>query len=280
MAGNGFQGKAFDPEVFERTNRLITDATRRLPEKAVRALAREVVLRLTERRETAGQPPATPESTIEALCEALVSADAEAATEMVLGLHRDGVSPDVLYLGYIAGAARRLGDLWEADLLSFYDVTLATGRIFALLRSMRVLFVPVLPYTGRRAVFATVPGEDHAIGITIAADMFRREGWEIDLLVGFDHEAILRAVGRSNAVIVAVSAGSRRSLLALARLVVALHVVHPPALVMVCGHLVLDEPEFMAHLGAESLARDVPEALAEMERLHALIAGRAPGNPS
>ena len=40
------------------------------------------------------------------------------------------------YLEYLALAARKLGKWWEEDRVSFLDVTLGTGRIYAIIRAV------------------------------------------------------------------------------------------------------------------------------------------------
>lgn len=46
----------------------------------------------------------------------------------------------------------------------------------------------------RSALFATVPGETHTLGITMAADLFWDHGRRIDLRTGLDHDALIDAV--------------------------------------------------------------------------------------
>jgi methanogenic corrinoid protein MtbC1 len=264
----------FVTRAIRSARELIAAPGQDLPRATVEELASEVVRRLSGHKAIDKHP--VPQEEIESLCAALVGADDEGAARFVVDLMRRGTDLDTVYLGHIAGAARHLGRMWEDDLLSFYDVTVATGRIFGLMRVLRFSFPPDEVVDTRMAIFATAPGEDHAIGVTMAADIFRREGWAIELLVGQSHEAIIAAAQASPAAIVAVSAGSQRAILPLARLVVALHLTRPAKFVLVSGHLTVEEPNFIARLGPDAVARDIGEALAEMERLHDMIDWRVP----
>jgi MerR family transcriptional regulator, light-induced transcriptional regulator len=147
---------------------------------ALRVLAREVILRVS-RIEAPVVPvavrPATSE--IDALCDALLSHDDEAGAEMVRTARMAGMPADVLYHAYIAEAARRMGQRWDRDEASAAEVILGAGRVYVILRELRTVFLAehLVAPPGAEAIFASVPGEVHAIGATIAADTLRRKGW-------------------------------------------------------------------------------------------------------
>ena len=109
---------------------------RNLPDDALGVIAREVVRRLadqiSERLAEAGHPS---DPVFDELCNALLSDDREAAARMITKAQRDGASHEALCLSYPAVAARRLGDWWEQDRVRFVKVTMAAGRVFAILRA-------------------------------------------------------------------------------------------------------------------------------------------------
>jgi MerR family transcriptional regulator, light-induced transcriptional regulator len=103
-----------DLEAFEKARGLFTRGAGVLPDTAVHALAAEVITRL-ERRGASGPERLPPQSEIEALCDALVSPREDAAADLVLQARLRGMSIDMVYLGYLATAARLLGERWDQD---------------------------------------------------------------------------------------------------------------------------------------------------------------------
>lgn len=73
----------------------------------------------------------------------ILSADEAAPGAFVRALLRDGMSPGALLEQVFAPAARILGQRWETDECSFYEVTLASGHIQRLVRAISPL--PVRP---------------------------------------------------------------------------------------------------------------------------------------
>lgn len=251
----------------------IEEVRRSFPESALTVLAQEVVRRVAENlappaltAALAPEPrPATAE--IEALAMALCSPDREAAVARIEEARRRGASHDALCRAWLAEAARLLGAWWEEDRVSFYQVTIAAGRIYAILRILRLQHAQTLPHGPRRAVFAPVPGEDHTLGISIAADMARNLGWDIELLLGRDHDGLIAELTRRDTALIGLSAGSKRALPALIQLIVALRISNPGARILVCGQIARANIGLVGITGADAVSPDLDTALAEMERL-------------
>lgn len=237
-----------------------------LPDRAVQLLADEVVVRLASRLR-----PGVEAARIAALvatedfCAALLSDQPDAAMDMIRQEKRDGLSIETIYLGTLASAARWLGDMWERDELSFLQMSVAAGRIFEIMRTLRRTLPPVSSEDGpfKQALFMTVPGELHTLGVTMAADLFRNRGWEIDLRTGYDHEELLESIAHRPYRIIGLSAGHPSSILALTRLVVALRITHPQAHIIVSGNIVSEVPDLNALIRADTVltAKDDPVVL-------------------
>jgi hypothetical protein len=99
----------------------------------------------------------------------------EPALEQLGKLVGLGVTLDDLCLNLLAPCARRLGDLWNADLCDFTVVTVALGRLQALLRglSSNMRLPRSSAVAGRTVLFAPVPGEQHTFGLSMVCDFFR-----------------------------------------------------------------------------------------------------------
>ena len=257
----------FDRRLYERASVDFIALKSRLPEAAIESLAREVCARLsrvTEVSPAVHQPDA---GEIETLCRALVSDDKGAGARMIERARRDGASFEMVYVGYLGRAAQRLGEWWDDDLASFAEVTIGTSRIYAIMRAMRALVGSTLPVGTKSAIFASVPGETHTLGVSMAADLFRQRGWQVDLKVGMDHDTLIEELAVSDQKIVGLSGSGSNSVHALARLVVALRMIKPDALIMVSGHIVATDDDTLNLLGIDGCAIDFPGALAEMDRL-------------
>jgi MerR family transcriptional regulator, light-induced transcriptional regulator len=264
-------GQVIDSTAFERAKGIFADPSSRLPSDAVQALASEVISRLSQRSAASDAVPEDcvdqgMDARIEALCHALLGDDEREATEIVMEAHAAGASVEMLYLGYLAVAARRLGDWWDDDKVGSVEVVIAAGRIYAIMRGLRRLFGPG-PARGQkfRAVFASVPGETHVLGVAMAADLLTMHGWEIDLRAGLDHDTLVHEIGQNRYPIIGLSAGTNRMLFPLARLIVALRVSNPAAWILVSGPIADLVPDVVNLVDADASAHNLDEAEAMME---------------
>ena len=245
-----------------------------LPGRAVQRLADEVVVRLASRLQPGTEPERIAAGLpVDDFCRALIVRDSGAAMQMIRQDRLEGVPVEQIYLGTLAVAAERLGLWWNEDRIGFLEMSVAAGRIFDIMRHLRQAnrgapngFSP-----GREALFAAVPGELHTLGVTMAADLFRARGWDIDLRVGHDHEELMAAAAARNYRVIGLSAGGRAGILPLARCVVAFRITHPGAGIFISGSLVRDMPDIGALVGADGVAGDWPETV----RLMTDLSGRA-----
>ena len=265
-------GIMFDSAIFRQSSSLFDPSTTRLPQEALHNMAREVVARMSHRAKkgTSHVSDMATNDQIEMLVDAFVSNNPERAAEMVLELQAGGVSIEDIYLRYLSTVAIHLGERWEDDRLSFVQVSLAAGRMLGILRGLRMAFIPNKVSATRRAIFASVPSNDHVIGVSMAADLFRRKGWDIDLLVGLKHDELVEKLDHCDSPIIGLSAGSIGLLEPLARLIVAIRVSNPGVLILVSGHIVAAEPDIAQIVDADAVAHDAISAEREMERLIAL----------
>jgi MerR family transcriptional regulator, light-induced transcriptional regulator len=238
-----------------------------LPNAALRVLAREVILRVSRVEPLQAPHNAQPKTAeVEHLCDALLSPDDTAAADLVRTARLDGMSADALYHGYIAEAARRLGQRWDRDEATAAQVILGAGRVYAILRDLRAVFLAerLTAPPGSEAVFASVPGEVHGIGATIAADTLRRNGWDIALRLGLGHEALVEEIARLQPTMVGLSASLPTMTFATARLIVALRIRCPQVWVLVGGPIVGHDPDIARIVDADAAAAGIDEGAALM----------------
>lgn len=266
MAKLPMDDDAFDRSEHARVSRQFRLAGENLPQEAVLSLAREVVRRLAFRMPRAPKKDLPNTAEIDMLCAALLSQDDAAADRFIMAARRDGVEIDVIYLGYVAGAARRLGEMWDSDEVSFVDVTMGCSKLYRIIRSLRHVIGPGLVNDRDEypAMFALVPGETHTLGIEIATDLFRREGWDVDMMIGLDHDMLVDQSDRRSYQAIILVANSDRMIEPLTRLVLALRISHPLAHVIVAGNIIQHHPDIEELVGADAVMDDIESAVATL----------------
>ncbi len=256
-----------DRRTLQRAFSEIEDIGQKLPEAALADLAKEVTRRVADNLRHVAPPDSRPSGDeIDALCLALLSRDSSDAVTLIETAQRRGASHGMLCEHYLADASRRLGDWWTDDRVSFYQVTLAAGRIYAILRILRLQSLPPMPDMAHSAIFANVPGDDHTLGITIAADLARDRGWDIELLIGRSHDELVGQLELRDPPVIGLSAGSRRSLPALIKLVVAIRLTKPASRLFVCGQIAALDLDLVGVAGVDAMVPDLDAALAFMDR--------------
>lgn len=267
MAKTSLDDGVFDRSVYNNATRQLRLVETELPQNAVSSLAREVVRRLAfrmPRHENVADLPT--QSEIDLLCAALLSADDTAADQFIFAARRDGVDIGAISRGYVAGAARKLGRMWDDDRISFIDVTLACGKLYGIIRGLRHVLAPqiVQGRETRPALFALVPGETHTLGIEIATDHFRRDGWDVDMLMGLDHDALVSEADLRHYEAIVLVANSDRMLEPLTRLSLALRITQPLAHIVVAGGILDHHPDILHLVGAEAVMADLDSAIATL----------------
>lgn len=268
MASGGDTPGLLDRLLFEQATEKQRSLSDRLSTPVVRQLAAEVIdriaIRFTDRPEPGVQVSPVE---LEAFCDALARGDDQKCLNMLDSVIADGSSVDTVYLAYLGSAARLLGTWWEEDKATFSEVTIGAGRIYAMLCALRPTLIESVQPHSQHATFVTVPGEQHFLGATMAADMFRARGWEIDLHTGRTHEELIEVLDRKDPAFIGLSAASSRAMMPLVRLIVALRIGHPGSFIVVSGPIVDDDLDLSAVTGADLITSDLDTAFAEMQRL-------------
>lgn len=264
---------ALEIDVYERNKANIRRLKEHLPDDLVANLAREVIRRVVSKGSAVeASVENLSRENLEQLALALIDVDDHAAPEFIRGLRSEGKSPETIYLVHLAAAARVLGEWWEEDRTSFAQVTLATGRIFAIMRSMRHLFEPTELIQGKAALFASVPGEDHTLGVRMAADLFRKDGWDISLKTGLDHDALVAEIEQTPARILGLSFSGDHSIEALSRLIIAVRICAPHVAIFISGQNVEKDMALLKLMDVEGFSSGIEDA---KERLGKLWEGSA-----
>lgn len=136
-----------------------------------------------------------PDDWAEALQSAVTSPDASDKDKVLQGMLRAGISPELICDQYIPAVARRMGDDWCSDSMSFADVTIGSARLQALLRDAS-LQGGGAPMQGAEDLAVIVLADEyHTLGSMVLTGQLRRLGATVRLALGRPEAEIRRIVG-------------------------------------------------------------------------------------
>lgn len=184
-----------------------------------------------------------------------------------------GATLDGLCLNLLAPAARRLGELWDADVVNFTDVTIALGRMQGVLRALSASMQLPRSATavGRKALFVSVPGEQHTFGLAMVCDFFRISGWAVwsESLEHMQSSGLVTLLREQHFDVVGFAIGNDKSIPALAELIRNVRQVsmNRHLGVLVGGPLLVTRPQIATLVGADATGADARQAMLEAEKL-------------
>ena len=192
----------------------------------------------------------------------LIEQDAVVAAHYVDTLRSEGIPIATLYLDLLAPAARRLGELWEDDEVSFADVTIGVCRMHQVLLEFTRCFDATEKVGGnsRTALIAPTPGEQHTFGLFMVMEFLRREGWTCVSGTPTTRQEFLKLASSEDFELSGLSISADRHLEEAGQLIRDLK-RRSRAKVLVGGRCILDRPELVNELGADAMARDGREAV-------------------
>lgn len=149
-----------------------------------------------------------------ALAGLAVAGSPEAVVDLTESWLTEGIELEAVILQLTARAARHLGELWLADRLSFLDVTRGTAVLGRVLRRYAPAFEARSDggSNGRSILLAPVPGEQHVLGLSMLATVFRRDGWHVAFEPHIGADALVNRLQADQFDAVGLSAGGMRSL--------------------------------------------------------------------
>jgi len=269
MTTLGSGGELFQHDLYEKSVEETKTLKARLPVSAVESLAREVLLRLPAQF---GNRPASGSALsaemVKELAEALISHDDRAASRLVSTQQAAGYSEKSIYLTYLAEAARLLGAWWEADTVDFAQVTIGTARIYAILR----VLAPLLrrdhsSLTGKAVLICSVPGETHTLGIKMAADLLRADGWAVELIMDETHDSLIEKITREKPVLIGLSAAGDHAMPELARLIMAIRICSPDTAIFAGGHIVSVSADLLQLTGVDAMEEEFEPSKVALQQL-------------
>ena len=252
------------------------DAAKHRLARLARAIETDVIPRLVQAHRPGAANPqpgsAQPlQADVDSFLKQIVLGHEADTMALIEGLRERGVSVESLYIDLFGPIARRLGEMWDDDACDFSTVTVALGRLQRLLRELSPAFGTEIehPANGRRALFVQPRDEQHSFGLSMVAEFFRRDGWDVIGGVGGAVASPVAMVRDEWVDIIGFSIGSDARLPWLQETIAAVRAAsrNPALAVLVGGPPFVAQPEVALKLGADGTARNGKEAPLVAERL-------------
>jgi methanogenic corrinoid protein MtbC1 len=224
--------------------------------------ASQVVSLLAERNARSFTEPR--ESLIDGLVTASVSGTKDCFVDLLSEMKRNRVSVAALADVYIPIAARRMGQAWHDDRMSWMEVSMGVSRLQSLLREIGVAWAAdQAGDTGHGTVLLIIPDrEQHTLGPMVAMGQMRRYGVSVCLRIapGFDELRSLVETRNFDGVMISVAVAEK--LETVAKMVRFLKsTIKTPLPVVVGGAVMTMRDDAAAVTGADLASNDIGVAL-------------------
>jgi methylmalonyl-CoA mutase cobalamin-binding subunit len=238
----------------------------------VSGLAIKVVAKLV-----AGVAPAERQlrdGVVDKLLAAVLSADSNAFATLKPELRRARITPAMLADTYIPEVARRLGQGWQDDCMSFADVSIGAARLQAILREIGASWSADERSDGlSTTVLVIVPAnEQHTLGAMVLVSQLRRRGVSVCLRFGPGGEE-LRVLLQSrlfDGVMISLSTEDKVSAVAL--LVANIRKAAPRQILVALGGALMQPPaDILARTGVDLVTNDLDAVLRSMRPVAASL---------
>jgi len=210
------------------------------------------------------------EVVVDKLLAAVLSADPLAFEAMRPDLRRARITAAMLADTYIPEVARKLGQGWEDDCMSFVEVSIGTARLQAILREIGASWsADERAEGGTTTVLVIVPqGEQHTLGAMVLISQLRRRGVSVCLRFGPGIAEMRRLLEGRLFDGVMISLSNLDKVPEVTRLVQNIREAAPRPLFVALGGVVLREPkDLLARTGVDLATNDIDAVLKSLRPL-------------
>lgn len=216
------------------------------------------------RAERAVGPSEISAAEVDAFAPLSLQVEADSLLDYVEAILNRGVGIDTLLVDLLAPAARRLGEYWEDDRCDFVDVTMGLWRLQEIVHELAArLPADHQPGPGKRALFASMPGDQHSFGAVVVDELFCREGWLTDRMSEATTPELLERVAGEWFDLIGLTVSCDYHMGPLPSIITALRNVsrYPRLCVMVGGRIFVEAPDRAVEVGADGTAPDAKIAV-------------------
>lgn len=203
---------------------------------------------------------------------ALITRDGPQKTEQyITELLNLGMGIDLIVLELIPRIARKLGNQWASDSLSFAEVTIATGRLQKLIYSLDHLYqeTRTSSSTAHSILVTAAPGSHHTLGPLILSNYFTWAGWSVLSESAPSERFIETTVTSKSLTAIAVSIADYDQLDRLPKLIQSIRSksLNPAIIVLTGGSLYNADAMSFGHIKADIKSSTPEEALHQLNRI-------------
>ena len=195
---------------------------------------------------------------------ALLAADRDGASHLILDSFRNGVSIRDIYLQVLQPVQYEIGRLWHTGEISVAQEHFASSVTQFVMAQLYPFISAKDPKKAKGSIVAAcVSGELHEIGIRMVADFFEMEGWSTYFFgANMPDNAIVETLFTHKADLLAVSASMSSNVLKAQRLITAVRSSQAHGTkVMVGGYAFNSVPDLWKQVGADYYAENAEAAL-------------------
>lgn len=227
--------------------------------------ASQVVSILADRSTRAVTVPQ--EALVASLTRASLSGEAGAFAELLGEMRRARITLACLADVYIPMAARRMGEAWHEDRMSWIDVSIGVARLQALLREIGTAWAADQAQDGGLGtVLMVLPqNEQHTLGAMVAVGQLRRYGLSVCLRMAPSRDELRSLIMARDFDGIMISVGTEEKLTAVARTVAFVRGAQlRPAPIIIGGAVTQKVGDAASCTGADHCCSDVEAALEAM----------------
>jgi MerR family transcriptional regulator, light-induced transcriptional regulator len=286
-ASSGILGSRDDgskPLLAESTSQSLNHVFSNKHITLARTIETEIIPRLmmAHRMDTALAPGAAPSrltmkrspshADVAELTRLVLEHDQVVARSMVDTLHGEGISVEALYIELLAPAARLMGRMWSDDIVDFTEVTHGLFRLQQLFHDL----APAFEIEGKRqsllkgsVLLAPTPGEQHTFGLLVLEEFLRRTGLACKNSMPKTLKALTSLVREDHFDVVGLTASCDQNLDSVSSSVKAIKKAsrNKYVTVLVGGSIFVDNPSYVALVGADGTARDGRDAALQLRNI-------------
>ena len=199
----------------------------------------------------------------------LIARDGPQKTEQYIAeLLNLGMGIDLIVLELIPRIARKLGNQWASDNLSFAEVTIATGRLQKLIYSLDHLYqeTRTSPPTPHSILVTASTGSYHTLGPLILSNYFTWAGWSVLSESVPSERFIETTIASTSLTAIVVSIADYDQLDRLPKLIQLIR-SNPAIIVVTGGSLYNSDAMSFGHIKADIKSSTPEEVLHQLNRI-------------
>ena len=223
------------------------------------------------------------EDDVLAFADLAVNADVSSSLKFIRSLFDKGMAIESIYLDLIAPAAKYLGEMWVDDRVDFSRVSLGASCMQRSLLALSENSESEYNSTYQRSVLlSSMPGDQHMLGPSIAAEFLRRYGWHTQFVMPKSADDILVEIKNNEFDLLGLSLSCDDHLSDLDSLINRLK--SDPSFkdigIIVGGRGATIDPEHVMKAGSDVVALDARDAVLQakdlFEKCHPNLVGSSP----